>query len=365
MRDTYDAIVVGGGVAGAHIASQLRGDVLLIEKNRKILPKDSGIVSKRFTEIFPKEKKLIKFRISRMECVSPSGMTFDLKSEEPFAYILRRRKFSRFLLNNAKRNSDVTREMVQDVKFFRGGATVITNEGKYDTNMVVGCDGSVSAVRKSIGIANPKLALGIMVKTPRRMEGDISVYFNKYFSPDFFSWLIPMNREYGLMTAVRPKEYFDYFKRNMFLPAGAMYAYMIPFTYTKSYADRAILAGDACGQNKPLTGGGIMFSLTGAKHAVQIVNDAIETGRFDANFLSYYEKYWKKDLAWEIEKQFLIRSIYRKMTNKDIDDLFKSIGPHIEALENFDYDRFSLAWSKLPRRKIIGAVLKFLPRMIF
>ncbi len=360
----YDAIVVGGGVAGSYIASRINGDVLLIEKNKKILPKDSGIVSTRFDTIFPKEKRLIKFDIERMDCISPSGLTFALKSENPFAHILRRRRFSRFLLNNAKKNATLIKEMVQHVEFFKDHVTVKTNEGSHDARMVIGCDGSNSAVRRSMGIENPRLALGIMVKTPRKMEGEINVFFNKYFSPDFFSWIIPMNREYGMMTAIRPKEYFDYFKKNLFLPAGQMYAYMIPYTYTKSYSERAILVGDACGQNKPLTGGGIMFSLIASQFAVQIANDAIEENRFDSAFLSYYERYWKKELAWEIEKQFMIRSIYRKLANKEIDDLFRSIGPHIEALGNFDYDKFSLSWSKLPKRKLIGAFVRFLPRLL-
>lgn len=359
-----DAIVVGGGVAGSYIASRIRGEVLLIEKNKKILPKDSGIVSTRFDSIFPEERQLIKFTISKMDCASPSGLNFSLKSEKPFAYILRRRTFSKFLLRNAKKNADITREMVQGIEFSKDKATVKTNEGSYEAKMVVGCDGSNSVVRRSLNIDAPRLALGIMVKTPRKMEGGITVYFNKYFSPDFFSWIIPMNQEYGMMTAIRPKEYFDYFKKNMYLPAGQMHAYMIPYTYTKSYSERAILAGDACGQNKPLTGGGIMFSLIAARHAVQIINDAIEEDKFGANFLGYYEHYWKRELAWEIEKQFIIRLIYRKMTNAEIDELFRNIGPDIEALGDFDYDKFSLSWSRLPKRKLISAIIKFLPRLL-
>jgi flavin-dependent dehydrogenase len=364
MPKIYDAIVVGGGVAGSYIASQLRGEVLLIEKNRKIVPKDSGIVSKRFLKLIPDGRQLIKFNIKKIECTSPSGLTFCLKSEEPFAYILKRRSFSQFLLSKAKKNADIAREMVQSVHFFNDHVAVKTNEGSYNTKMVIGCDGSNSVVRKSMGIESPRLALGIMVKTPRRMEGEINVFFNKYFSSDFFSWIIPMNREYGTITAIRPRAYFDYFKKNMYLPPGVMYANMIPYTYTKSYSERAILVGDACGQNKPLTGGGIIFSLLAAQHAIQIANDAIEENRFDGNFLGYYESYWKKELAWEIEKQFLLRSIYRKMTNKEIDELFERIGPHIEALRDFDYDKFSMAWSRLPKLKLIETIVKFLPRLI-
>ncbi len=363
----YDVVIAGAGIAGSYLASRInpKYSVLILEQNRKVIPKDSGIVSTRFDNIFGgSAKKLVKFRINKMECVSPSGHTFSLQSDEPYAYILRRKMFGRSLRKNARKNADISYETVESVKFAENCAVVKTKDEEYRAKIVVGCDGTNSVVRRAMNIENPKVALGIMVKTRQKMEGDISVFFNKYFSPDFFSWIIPQNNEYGIMTCVRPKDYFDYFVKKTYLPPGKMYAYMIPYTYTKSYENNALLIGDACGQNKPLTGGGIMYSMMAAQHAADVINSALKEGTFSKHFLSSYEKMWKKDIAWEIEKQYMLRMIYRKLTNKEIDGMFKDFGYVLSMLDGFDYDKLSDEWKKLPKFKLARFLLPKITRII-
>lgn len=348
----YDVIIVGGGVAGAYLASKLSGlNVLLIEKNKNIILKDSGIVSKDFLEFFGDD--LIRCPISRMDAFSPSGHTFTLNSRSPFAYIIKREIFSRKLRLEARKSTTITYDNVRGVTFGKDFVTVHAANGTYEGKMVVGADGANSTVRKYARIQRPLLSLGIMVKTRSKMTGNINVFFNKYFSPDFFAWIIPQNNEYGTISSVRSRKYFEHFKETQYLPDGCTYASLIPTGYVKSYANRLLLVGDACGQNKPLTGGGIMFGLRAATHAAATINEAFEKGRQDAGFLKRYESLWKKDFAWEIDKQFLVRMFYRSLSNTDIDRVFKEIGPHLEKLEGFDYDKFSRAWIKMPKFKML------------
>ena len=347
----YDVIIVGCGVAGAYLASKLAGlNVLLIEKNKKVLLKDSGIVSKDFLDFF--DESIIKCGITNMEAVSPNGHNFTLSSDEPFAYIIKRELFSRQLRSRAK-NATIIYENVLGVSYARDCVTVHTTGGTYQAKMIVGADGANSVVRRYAHIPRPRLSLGIMVKTRSRLDGGINVFFNKHYSPDFFSWIIPQNDEYGTISSIRPREYLDYFKKQQYLPDGDVLAYLIPTGYVKSYSDRMLLVGDACGQNKPLTGGGIMFGLKGASYAAFVIEEAFERQKFDAKFLKHYEGMWKRDFAWEIDKQFLIRMLYRRLSNRDIDKLFVELGPHIEKLDNFDYDKFSRSWIKLPKIKLL------------
>ncbi|MEK6887795.1 MAG: NAD(P)/FAD-dependent oxidoreductase [Candidatus Aenigmatarchaeota archaeon] len=344
----YDVIIVGGGVTGAYLASKLNGlNVLLIEKNKKVILKDSGIVSADFLNLF--DPALVKHEIHEMEFFSPSGHSFTLRSEDPFAYIIKRTEFSRDLKSSARKNATVVYENTIGVTYDKDFVTVHTTGGSFHGKLVVGADGANSIVRKYAKIPKPFLSLGIMVKTKRSMEGKVNVFFNKYYSPNFFSWIIPQNNEYGTISDVRPREYLDYFKKQYHLPEGYIAANLIPTGYVRSYANRTILVGDACGQNKPLTGGGIMFGLKAAIYASTTISDAFDRGRFDAAHLKQYESMWKKDFAWEIDKQFLARMLYRNLTNKQIDKVFLQIGPSIEKLNNFDYDKFSKAWIKMPK----------------
>ena len=92
-----------------------------------------------------------------------------------------------------------------------------------------------------------------------------------------------------------------------------------------------------------------MFGLEATAYAATAISDAFDMERFDANHLKQYESMWKKDFAWEIDKQFLVRMLYRNMTNKQIDKIFLQLGPSMEKLNNFDYDKFSKSWIKMPK----------------
>jgi flavin-dependent dehydrogenase len=64
---------------------------------------------------------------------------------------------------------------------------------------------------------------------------------------------------------------------------------------------RGFLLGDAAGQTKPFTGGGILYGLRSADHAARVVDP-------DApGSLEDYESAWRRDLGWEIRLGKLVR----------------------------------------------------------
>ncbi|MBI2172724.1 MAG: NAD(P)/FAD-dependent oxidoreductase [Candidatus Aenigmarchaeota archaeon] len=351
----YDVIIAGSGIAGSTIARGLGGlDVLVLEKNKKAVPKDSGIVSRRFLEHY--DRKFIRHEITEIELVSRSRRFF-LKDENPFAFILHRERFAEFLLRETKKSADFKNESIISADISEKMAVVTTDKGSYEGRVVIGCDGASSALRKAVGISPPKLSVGVMVKGGGVKSGHIRTFFNKDYSPDFFSWIIPQSDEYGLMAGSGSGRCLERFASEQGLGLGKTYAYMIPTGMTKSYSDRCILAGDACGQNKPLTGGGIIFSLIGARHASSTIKMCAEKNRFDKKILSLYERAWKKEIAFEIRKQLLMRRAYARMNNDDIDRIFSDFGSHMESLRGFDYDNFSRSWRHLPKMKLAKFVI--------
>ncbi|MBI4162591.1 MAG: NAD(P)/FAD-dependent oxidoreductase [Candidatus Aenigmarchaeota archaeon] len=348
----YDVIVVGSGIGGSHLASKLSCKTLVLEKEKTIKPKDSGIVSKHFFDFFGKE--FIKNEIFEMKIIAPSGAIINLhRSSEPMAYILKREHFASHLRKMARKHADIKTEIVQEILYEDGFVRVTTNNGEYETKLVVGADGGNSLVRRSAGIESPDIALGIMVRCRKKLpQKCIQVFMNKYYSPDFYSWIIPQNKEYGLISHVRPKGYLDHFQTQQMLPGGKVYAAVLPVGTCKSYADNTVLLGEAAGITKPLTGGGIVFSLATAEIAADVINDAIQVGAYDRNYLRSYERGWQMKLGKEIKKQLLARRLYRKLANKDIDDVFKTFGSHVEKFD-YDYDKLSQAAKTIPKLKLL------------
>lgn len=357
MTETHDVIVVGGGVGGLHLAGKLKGlDVLVLERNRRVTLRDSGIVSTHFSEFF-RNTGLVKDRIKHMELLSQKE-TINIRTSRPFAYILKREEFTKHLRKKAAKNAEIRYENVTGVEHSGGGVTVRTGMHEYRCKIVVGSDGFNSIVRRSVKIKDPQFCIGIMVIGSRPKEKGIKVFFNKHYSPDFFSWIIPQNREYGIISGIRPKEYLDFFRKKESLEDGRIYSYPIPVGSTRSFSTNTVLLGDACGQVKPLTGGGIMFSLRASAHAAHVIGKAFDENRFDERQLKKYESLWKRDFGCEIQKQMLFRRMYRLMTNREIDGMFTEFKAALENLDYFDYDRFSNAWVKMPKTRLIKAAIQ-------
>lgn len=355
----YDVIIIGAGMAGSYLASQLDGlNVLIIESTRKVKPRDSGIVSSRIFH-FLHDRSLIKNRIKTMKLKS-QNIEITMHTDKPFSFILDREKTSVLMRRAARGNARIIYETAKEIIYENDSVRVITESGEYQSKIVVGADGANSIVRRTNFIKPPKMAAGIMCRCDILPGRDIEVYFNKYYSPDFFSWTIPQNDEYGLMTATRPRECFDYFKKKLNLPDGKMHAQLIPVGYTTSYADRTLLIGDACGHVKPMTGGGIVLSLMGAKYAADVIKSSFLEERFDHIFLSQYEESWKREFSFELQKQMMFRKAYKYMTNRQIDNLFTIIKPTMERTTHFDYDRLSRIAIRLPKVKMIKFMFDYM-----
>ncbi len=352
----HDVIIVGAGVAGCYLARKLHDlDVLVIERDPTIRLKDSGIVSRHFTK-FVKKKSLLKDKIKEMDIVSASGANLEIRGKTPFAYILHRERFSEFLRNRVK--DRIQYEYIQKIKRENDCISVTTKDGTHMCKMIVGCDGTNSIVRKFGGIKEPAISVGVMVKGANIPHSRITVFFNKYFSPDFFSWTIPQNTEYGMITKIRPREYLNFFRQSLQLGEGTIHSFTIPLGATKSFGNRLLLVGDACGQNKPITGGGIVFSMRCATYAADIIREAVETETYRDVFLSRYEQLWRKDIGQELKAQFFFRKIYRNMSNEQIDELFNVIRPIFSQPRDFDYDFLSNVISEIPKTTLIKFLIK-------
>jgi geranylgeranyl reductase family protein len=319
----YDFVVVGVGPPGARFARRAAengADVLALERGAVGHPLAcSGHVSRDLWEYLRDAARddLLQNEVYGARCrlggsdATPSRFY----KQEPVSNVIDRVGLDERLAALARdAGADVREEhTVVDVEEGPDAATLtVQTPSGIETvagKIVVGADGPNSRVRRSLGMAAPSEFLqGILGFDPEPDDGDfVDVHPTV---PTFFAWRIPRGGagvEYGLAA---PRDYdvhdaFDSFVDDYGAAIGDRHAGAIPIGPPASVtSDRAFLLGDAAGQTKPFTGGGILYGLRAADAAARTVDpDRPAT-------LEDYERTWRDELGTEIRLGKLIRRGY-------------------------------------------------------
>jgi flavin-dependent dehydrogenase len=107
---------------------------------------------------------------------------------------------------------------------------------------------------------------------------------------------------------------------------------------------RVLVSGEAAGQVKATTGGGIYYGLLAARLAADTIATAFARGGFTAEALSRYERRWQALLAEELAVGLDFRKLYGWLTDRQVDGLLHAIArPGLQDLirqkAHFDWHR--------------------------
>ena len=93
----------------------------------------------------------------------------------------------------------------------------------------------------------------------------------------------------------------------------------------KTCGERLIVVGDAAGQVKPTSGGGIYYGLLCADIAANTLQRALGSNTLSANSLADYERGWKRKLGRELRIGYWARKVYERLSDGQIDKVFDII----------------------------------------
>lgn len=325
----YDYVVVGGGVAGLYLSQLLRDKtVLLLEEHENLGPRRcSGFISRRLTKFFELPQNIIEKEVfgAKLRC-KDSCFEIGINS-----IVIDKEKFERFLLSRAKKNVEVRHERAIRIERRENFLTVTTPKGEYNTRNVIGCDGANSLVRRTFFNTEPKKFFfgHFAYSTEKPKPADCyEVFFDSKFS-DLFAWKAPRRgkTEYGLIAEKNFKAYKERFfgevqpQKILEEGFGVIPTGLIPCAF-----DRGILLGNAAGQTKPLTGGGVIYSLIAAQIAAKELN------KKEPNFQNY-EKKCRKILGREIWLQLRARQIYSKLNDGQKIKLLEKLTKRTKSLD--------------------------------
>ncbi|MBI4020989.1 MAG: NAD(P)/FAD-dependent oxidoreductase [Candidatus Aenigmarchaeota archaeon] len=334
----YDVIIVGGGPIGLYLAHLLeaRLDVLVLDKNAAFGRKaDSGLYSTNLEQFIPIDRSWVEHEVRAAVLHAPSGEVIALKKPRTAAYVADRERFTAWL---AKRVQSPVKQRARVTGLsFGKTVTVTTTAGTFEGKVVIGCDGASSIVRKHLGVQPAEILNGLIAITQEKnLDPQVDLYFDKDRIRDGFFWKIPRGHttEYGALgknVHYRDLEAFftikDYERRAAFMNLG-----LFPTAF-----DRAILVGEAAGQVKPWSLGGIIFGFTCATLARDVLFEAFTKQDFSAAFLQRYDQRWKKKIGTTIRAGMLFRGMYVKMDNATLDSWFRRI-KRIPFLGRLDMD---------------------------
>jgi len=310
-----DIVVVGAGPAGSRLArgfAERENDVLVLERGEVGAPLAcSGHVSGDVWKFLPDSarEELVGNEI-RGARFHVGDSSYEFYKDETVSYAIDRVEMDRIL---ARRAEEEGVELLTDTPVVgveeRADAVVVeTDGGEHETKMVAGCDGPRSTVREEVGLDEPdEILQGVLGFADEGDANDdelVDVYLDV---PDFFGWRIPRGDcvEYGAASSGSPREELESVAGIDMESFDRLCAGQIPIgPPSRTTTDRAFLVGDAAGQTKPFTGGGIVYGMTTADVAATYVKPN------NPGTLGVYERAWRDELGREIAWGHRIRAMY-------------------------------------------------------
>ena len=364
--EEYDAVIAGGSISGLMASREIakKGhSVLVLEEGFEIGTPDhcGGLVStSALSELgIEPTQKTFDSTIDSALIYGPSGNHIEINSKKQKVIVINRRELDKQVARQAEQSGAEIRVKTGFKEKTKLG--VKTTDGEIRCKTLVDCRGVGALINNERdGVL---LSAQYEVYADWIKDGRVEVYFDNIKYPGFFAWIIPSGNGTGKVgLAGREINVSNIMKQ--FLKSKGNHS-----TIRKIFAPiwikgpiknfvtgDIVIAGDAAGQSKPTTAGGIYSCGMGGIFAGNAITKYLESD--DKSHLKQYQKDWHDKFGREFEKQRLARKILERIDNKTIDSIFDTITPEItneiSNKDDFDFHASSIV-KLLGMRKSLNA----------
>ncbi|HSB70543.1 MAG TPA: NAD(P)/FAD-dependent oxidoreductase [Candidatus Methylomirabilis sp.] len=351
MKLNHDVLVIGAGPAGSTVAERLAADgfdVAVLEEHAVIgEPVDcTGVIGVDAFADFDLPRRVVVGTIETVTIHSPGDIPATYQATGPLAYIVDRAELDRSLAARAEAfgATVLLSTQVVDVARTECGVEVTCRrpggEGcKLFGRMLVLAGGPRFAFHERMGLKSCAL---MWRSAHAELLGDglphPHVYLGRDVAPGAFAWAVPVKGwgpqriRIGVNSHGDAPRYLRRLCEERFphlIPGDAPIAYrtwVVPIhPPAETYGDRVLAVGDAAGQVKPTSGGGIYYGMLSARAAADTVADGFRCGKLTREVLSTYERRWRSRLSLDLKVGTLFRRLFTRMTDRDVDDLFRAL----------------------------------------
>ncbi|HSP05736.1 MAG TPA: NAD(P)/FAD-dependent oxidoreductase, partial [Acidobacteriota bacterium] len=337
----YDVVVIGAGPSGS-MAARLLGEngysvVLLEEHTQPGAPVNcSGVIGIEAFSRYDLPTDPIIRDIDTFRFYSPGGATLQYCHPEPLAYAVNRARFDTVMAARAVAAGAtlMTGSRATGIHVDRDGVRldVHRRQDQLKSRFVVIATGAGPKLTAQVGLGSPRrYVLGAQTECETIALREVEIHLGQQIAPSNFAWVIPLqsgNAKIGLISdhdaGRKLREFLD-------SPAleGRILSRHVPIqcsplpldTIPRSYADRTLVIGEAAGQIKTITCGGIYYGLLAAEIAADVLHRALSTGRSNASMLSTYEKRWRALLDKELQIGLKLRTAFERFNDSRIEAL--------------------------------------------
>ena len=391
----YDAAVVGAGPTGLAVARDLAAQgfrVLILEEHLQIgQPLHcSGLVTPRTLALAGVDERLVINQLTGATVHHPQGRRLSMEGGRVHALAIDREGFDREMAAQAEAAGADLWLGAKLVDIQRQGEALRLEvsrrrqlgEAEAQARLLIGADGVHSRVARWLSLdahdAQPARASGVPTKSqisrgtpsgpslitpsPRRTPRErvvalgaearlklprqdfVEVFVGQSVAPGFFAWAIPLaegRARVGIATSDgrRPIHYLKALVETFpQIFAGVeflrFYGGVIPLEpLPQTYADNILLVGDAAGQTKSTSGGGIYTGLVAAKHCAQVAATALREDDLSAASLVRYQQAWCRELGGELERGRDLRRIFLSLSDRELEHLLVILrSPRLQRL---------------------------------
>jgi digeranylgeranylglycerophospholipid reductase len=364
----YDVVVVGGGPAGAiaaRYAARNGAKTLLIEEHASIGSpvQCTGLIStKALIECELGEGNFVLAKIRGAFVYAPNGEETCVRGKDIKAYVVDRKIFDRALVEIAV---DEGVDILLKTRFLdmdNGKISVMSNGEKKEIrcDIIIGADGIQSSVGRAAGLPRcEKFLSGIQFEAPYIPKDTeyVEIFTGNEIAPGFFGWAVPFSGMARIGLAKNPGLPASYYLEKLLHHPVVASRYRgsrtehvvggIPLgPPRKTASNRIMLVGDAAGQVKPTSGGGIYMGAVCAKIAGEV---AAKASRKECG-LEDYERKWRSAVGRELDIGMRIHKSIGKLSDENLNEFIAFLNkPEIRELitEYGDMDHPSVLLGKL------------------
>ncbi len=310
--------IIGGGPVGSYAAYLLskKNDVHIYEQKSKVGNpiQCTGILTHTIEEVMKLKKEFIANKVYSTRIYAPNKKHLEVHFKKPDT-IIYRDLFDQYLLAKAL---DSGAKISYNKKYVEKDIVKDRNTKRKERikyHRLIGADGPLSKVSELHGLGKRKCLMGIQALI--RKKNDNFIDFYPYIGT--YAWAVPEDEDtmrVGIAASADARRIFERFSRKYKGKILSKQAGMIPLHDPRQEISKGAvnLLGDAAGQIKNTTGGGLVPGLMAAGQLARAVEEDKD-----------YGKLCKQQIGKKLWAHYLARKALDRFETKDWNNLIRML----------------------------------------